>query len=298
MGKKRQHEQSIFGPLMADSKITEEERRQVRCREREILQELKERSVEASQLTSTVFEEKARELDSIYSKVVYPREANLDATNLDEFSNLVVKQAGLMSASDLTKFDVGDLINTAKEKCTMDSNVAVFDWDRLGSAVGACFQSAVSINFMFGSMDTQLVVKERRAPRRRRVEDLDEEEIQPTQVTKDTLVQEDVQAGRLKVLEKHVQERGRYALFDMCLNPKSFAQTIENLFDTSFLIRDGKAKIEIDKNGLPQVVNKAGISGDVPVPTQCVISLTYDEWEKLAPLYKEPLVGHRAPPRV
>ncbi|KAF0691963.1 Aste57867_16869 [Aphanomyces stellatus] len=313
MSKKRDVK-SAFGPLLADSQITEVERRQVRCREREILQELKEKSAEASQLTSTVFQDKAAELDTIYTKVVYPREANLDACNLDEFSNLVVKQAGLMSASDLTKFDVGDLINAAKEKCAADESESVFDWDRLGSAVGACFQSTAGANFMYGSMNTQLVTKERRASRRRRAEDLDEEETQPTQVTKGSLVQEDVQAGRLKVLENIVREQGKYSLFDMCLNPTSFAQTIENLFDTSFLIRDGKAQVELDRNGLPQVgmsrlppllpnepmhvVNKAGITGDVPVPTQCIISLTYEDWEKLAPLYGEPLVGNRAAPRV
>ncbi|ETV70650.1 hypothetical protein H257_13764, partial [Aphanomyces astaci] len=293
---KRRHEASSFGPLLGDSKITTAERRAIRCREREILQELRERSAEASQLTSTIFQSKAKELDAIYTQVVYPREANLDACNLDEFSNLVVKQAGLMSASDLTKFDTGQFINSAKAKCCCEDTESVFDWSRMGSAVGPCFQSTVGVNFMYGSMDTQLVTKERRAPRRRRAENLDEEEVRPTQMTKNSLVQEDVQANRMNVLIETIQEVGTSGLFDLCLNPKSFAQTIENLFDISFLIRDNRVKIKIDDNGLPQIIPKKGITGELPNPTQTIISLTYEQWEKLAPMYGEPILGNRPPP--
>ncbi|ETV90291.1 hypothetical protein, variant [Aphanomyces invadans] len=234
MGKRRHEHGSSFGPLLADSKITLEERRVVRCREREILQELKEKSAEASQLNNSIFQSKAQELDSIYAKVVYPREANLDACNLDEFSNLVVKQAGLMSASDLTKFDTGQFINSCKAKCASEDTESVFDWLRMGSAVGPCFQNTIAVNFMYGSMDTQLVAKERRAPRRRRVDSVDVEECQPTQVAKDSLVQEDVQAGRLKYLLTLVQDQGSCGLFDLCLNPKSFAQVASTTFRQIF----------------------------------------------------------------
>jgi hypothetical protein len=42
-----------------------------------------------------------------------------------------------------------------------------------------------------------------------------------------------------------------FALFKFVINPNSFGQTVENLFYTSFLIKDGKFGISMDDRGLP-----------------------------------------------
>lgn len=46
------------------------------------------------------------------------------------------------------------------------------------------------------------------------------------------------------------QEKG-FALFKFVINPFSFGQTVENIFYTSFMIRDGKLGITDDDRGLP-----------------------------------------------
>lgn len=53
------------------------------------------------------------------------------------------------------------------------------------------------------------------------------------------------------MLKHAVNEEGAVDLFKFVVNPKSFGQTVENLFYVSFLIRDGKAGITIDDDGLP-----------------------------------------------
>ncbi|KAM0446020.1 hypothetical protein ACHAPV_004730 [Trichoderma viride] len=48
-----------------------------------------------------------------------------------------------------------------------------------------------------------------------------------------------------------VRGRGGIDLTRFVVNPKSFEQTIENLFYVSFLIRDGRVEIDFDEDGLP-----------------------------------------------
>lgn len=46
---------------------------------------------------------------------------------------------------------------------------------------------------------------------------------------------------------------GNIDLVRFCVNPKSFGQTVENMFYVSFLIREGKVKVDYEANGLPSL---------------------------------------------
>jgi hypothetical protein len=55
-----------------------------------------------------------------------------------------------------------------------------------------------------------------------------------------------------RLMERHrVCTDGGVQLYPFIINPKSFGQTVENLFYVSFLIRDGSAGVQMDDNGLP-----------------------------------------------
>ena len=48
-----------------------------------------------------------------------------------------------------------------------------------------------------------------------------------------------------------IGETGGPHLFDFVINPFSFAQTVENIFYISFLIKEGKFGVQDDDDGLP-----------------------------------------------
>ena len=56
----------------------------------------------------------------------------------------------------------------------------------------------------------------------------------------------------LAVFEKHgLAPDGGVSLFRFVINPHSFGQSVENMFYTSFLIKEGRFGVEFDSRGLP-----------------------------------------------
>lgn len=282
--------------FLENSQLSEKDRRHVRYKERELLQSLKSHAHDLAKLGSHTFDAHTQELDQMYDRVCYPREANLDASNLDELNVAIAKQSYALGASDLTKFDATEFIRATQNACTLELNGAL-DWHALGNAAGACFRSVPESCFLFGLMDTEVVQKEKK--KARRVEkDVNAQEAQPTEYT-NKRDRKDAQARRLEILQtKLIEGDGVKPLLDLVLNPKSFTQTVENLFDTSFLVRNNSAEIGIDeRSGLPYLKNQEGL-GDVHLPasTQSIISITPTQWEQLARVTgrAEPLLGHRS----
>lgn len=57
---------------------------------------------------------------------------------------------------------------------------------------------------------------------------------------------------RQDVMEKYnLADDGGVPFFQFCINPRSFGQTVENLFYLSFLIRDSTVGVATDSRGLP-----------------------------------------------
>ena len=50
-----------------------------------------------------------------------------------------------------------------------------------------------------------------------------------------------------------MEQNGPVNLFRFVINPNDFAQSVENLFYLSFLIRDGECALEIEEDGEPVI---------------------------------------------
>lgn len=72
---------------------------------------------------------------------------------------------------------------------------------------------------------------------------------------------DDLQTQRGKAMLKKVRmcTNGGVGLFDFVVNPRSFGQTVENLFYVSFLIKEGAFGVQNDEEGLPTISELHGV---------------------------------------
>ncbi|KAL4941030.1 hypothetical protein BDV06DRAFT_212986 [Aspergillus oleicola] len=211
------------------------------------------------------------------------------------------------------------------------------NWDWLGRA--ACFRHsarpAVS-GFLLGPLSvqkrtrqvTQRRVRERIdpsqavRPQELREEDLDKQEtsnltamcssinklLGKTQGRAESAVNkilEQIEDPAPEVVEEamaqhHIADDAGVPLFDFCINPKSFGQTVENLFYLSFLVRDGTVGIGTDSKGMPTLhpskpyapseAQRQGIQKH-----QSVFSLDFDMWNDLVKTFniENCIIPHR-----
>ncbi|KAL7795920.1 Nse4 C-terminal domain-containing protein [Trichoderma ceciliae] len=124
-----------------------------------------------------------------------------------------------------------------------------------------------------------------------------------TQQTVADLITDDMDEDeKTRIMHQHgLRSTGGIDLMRFVVNPKSFGQTIENLFYVSFLIRDGRVEIDFDEYGLPALapVDREGDdTGTVRQATskhQAILSMDMAAWQDIIDTMglQEPMIEHR-----
>ncbi|KAH3686472.1 hypothetical protein WICPIJ_002559 [Wickerhamomyces pijperi] len=114
------------------------------------------------------------------------------------------------------------------------------------------------------------------------------ESVSATDINENSINQTPNQVAHCFAVLKEKSPNQPINIFRYFINPRSFGQSVENMFYVSFLIRDGKLKLDVDKDGYPTVqVIPATTSMDEAqrrnskASNHLIFQLEYDSWAYL-----------------
>ncbi|KAK8497679.1 hypothetical protein V6N13_025117 [Hibiscus sabdariffa] len=193
-------------------------------------------------------------VESLHEHVQRPREQIADAEALLDITNTLLTSVKATNGDEITVTDfVNSLLTDFAKQSSRQDGRTLIDWKKIGVEVSHVSRISLGCRTMIGPMDTQ--IKQRRAnvrrKRVRREEDEQPEEVDDSDSKKSTNTDANM-STMFDILRKHRMVR----LEHLILNRNSFAQTVENLFALSFLVKDGRADIKVDDKGFHLVSPK------------------------------------------
>ncbi|XP_005401974.1 PREDICTED: non-structural maintenance of chromosomes element 4 homolog A [Chinchilla lanigera] len=314
-------EPSDSGDEMVDPATLEAETdyglcRQIRHQYRALInsvQQNREDILNASDKLTEVLEE----ANNLFNGVSRAREAVLDAQFLVLASDLGKEKAKKLR-SDLNSFDMLRYVETLlthmgvnpleaeeliRDEDSSDFEFIVYDsWKISGKTAENTFNKTHTFHFLLGSIQGESPVPKPRIDRPKRVRIIQEETTMPAQLKS---MGECHQEATEKEVERILGLLQTYfredpdtpiSFFDFVVDPQSFSRTVENMFHVSFIIRDGFARVRLDRDRLPVIepANEGteGIDHNTQVRNQSVIALSYRDWEEIVKTFEisEPLI--------
>ncbi|KAG8886054.1 hypothetical protein FRB97_007930 [Tulasnella sp. 331] len=242
-----------------------EMKRQIREGYRDRLRDIEEQAKDFKTLDVAALTEGVRNADISFVRA--PQEALLDSRLLTTVSHLSAAKAKDLK-HDGGGFDTDDFISKLKsflggnridvqadddDEDAADREIEL-SWDKLGWKALGRSRRGLGLDFMLGPLDIE--AKQRVQKQRVKAEKIADEEVRPQQVSAEELNARD-EAETSKI----VADLGLFLqtlkepinLFELIVNPDSFAQSVENLFYVSFLVRLGEVAIDLNDDDIATV---------------------------------------------
>lgn len=267
-------------------------------------------------LVSQTLDEANRLLDQAHNT----QEMKSDAMLMFKLSDMTLKRVRTSgTSSDLGGVRLEEFMSKIKSILSSDSDNELGTLSagttneglaKIGKLAYVHLNVAPAMDFMMGPIALEKkVTATRRAGQRLRINEATD--VNPETLGADDMKQTEEKTSKLiteifrNVCDVY-QRNGRVpiSLFRLIINPKSFSQSVENMFYTSFLVRDGRLALNLDSNGLPIVEpllgqgsssqNLSGPSVDTP-SKQAIIDLDIPTWQEIIKLLgiTESLIANR-----
>ncbi|TIC30773.1 hypothetical protein E3Q09_04220 [Wallemia mellicola] len=232
-------------------------KRSIRKGYRSLIDRAEEHSVDVANVTAKELSAEMIKANDLYDSVRAPQEATLDSHFLIVQSEMSAAKARAMKI-DADCFDLDEFLNrmlsvgggfSIDEDVDNEQTGSGMDWDSIGDIALKHTRRVPVGDFMLGVIPAEEKKKQKRTVQR--INKNNEEKTAPTEIR-----EEDIQRAENEtttnvrnisnLLEKVGGDTG-INLFKFFINPTNFAQSVENLFYVSFLIRDGHASISQDE---------------------------------------------------
>ncbi|KAL3620439.1 hypothetical protein CASFOL_035351 [Castilleja foliolosa] len=264
--------------------------RTIRSYYRQIENRINEEKDEISNVDSDHFMAIMNEVDNMHQHVNNPREQVADAEALLGLTSHLVASVKTHTVGSVIPAEfVSCLIrdfgqqNSMKRPLNVSRNVS---WQNIGSLVMPIFMSAPLCMTMIGPLQKKLYLRKVRSKRSRTIAKARTKEVEKcaesiSDTDKNILVMFDVLKQKKKARAPHLM-----------LNRNSFAQTVENIFALSFLVKDGRVRIDVDENGSQVVVPTNGpsskeITSGAVRNYQFIFRFDFHDWKLMKTLVPE-----------
>lgn len=201
-----------------------------------------------------------------------------------------------------------------------EQNRADIDWARIGRENNHLFNGICRTRFFYASLDVKPRKRKTRGNQGSRNDKRQIEEVRPQDI--DTQAENDTPASRSSKRERDHHKKMQSTISNLVkekpggmletlINPRSFTQSVENIFEYSFLVKDYSI-IEIDDSGKPNIrhdIRLAGASDGDACPSsqdgsrsgppfqehQSVLSFDMKDWYQARKIFRKnkPQMPHR-----
>ncbi|KAF5748786.1 non-structural maintenance of chromosomes element 4 A-like [Tripterygium wilfordii] len=178
-----------------------------------------------------------------------PREQVADAEALLDLANTLVISVKSQSNEGITSSEFVTCLLTqfGQSNMTEENTQNLIKWKDIGLLVSPAFRKSNGCCTMLGPMDTEL--KQRKLVVHRKRTQPTTEKSRPEEIN-DAGAEEKTDTDKnMFTMFGILRSKKGVSLEGLILNRRSFAQTVENLFALSFLVKDGRAEIIVHENG-------------------------------------------------